>query len=81
MSWGEVMSAKGREEAEDAKGEGRPGALETGVEREGGNDGTGALPPMTSCIDGNDCLWESLSSIALLGSTGDMISGMLDTVE
>lgn len=56
LSCGDDKSANGREEAEDAKGEGKPGALETDVEMDGGKADVGGFAPITSCIDGSDCL-------------------------
>lgn len=81
LSGGEDRSEYGRELFEDANGEGKLGAPETEVDIDGGKVDVGALVPITSCIDGNDCLGGSCcSSACLRGSTGDMIPGMLEPV-
>jgi len=78
LSGGEFIAEYGLEVPEFEKGEGRLGAPETEVVIDGGKADVGGLAPITSCMDGNDCLGGSWSSASRLGSTGDMIPGMLE---
>lgn len=78
LSGGEDRSEYGRELVEDANGEGKLGAPETEVDIDGEKAEVGGLAPITSCIDGNDCLGGSCSSVSLRGSIGDIIPGMLE---
>jgi hypothetical protein len=75
---GEFSAEYGLGAAEFGKGEGKLGAPDTEVTIDGGKADVGGLAPITSCMDGNDCLGGSWSSASRLGSTGDIIPGMLE---
>lgn len=56
LSGGEFNTEYGLEAADVGNGEGRLGAPETEVDIDGGKADVGGLAPITSCMDGNDCL-------------------------
>lgn len=80
LSGGEDRDEYDLELVEDAKGEGRLGAPGTEVDIDGGKAELGGLAPITSCMEGKDCLGGSCSSASRLGSTGEMTPGMLEPV-
>lgn len=77
LSGGEFKAEYGLGAAEFGKGEGKPGAPEAEVEIDDGKADVGGFAPITSCMDGNDCLGGSWSSASRRGSTGDIMPGML----